>query len=155
MPNWVFNTLDIFGSKEDLDKLQATVGKPNHIKWLDLVKDDTGFSKVAMEGMEENEFSFRNIIPSPDTDEYFLDQDSPNNWYRWNVDNWDTKWNAVEVHCTRFNDDNIVYQFATAWSEPLPVIEKLHEMFPQVKIVWSFDEEFDSFAGHIVYDPID
>jgi hypothetical protein len=67
-------------------------------------------------------------------------------WYDWSVANWGTKWNAYE---TQHNDH---LQFDTAWSAPLPVIEKLVAMFPEETIEhkWA-DEDIGSNYGHRIY----
>ena len=69
-------------------------------------------------------------------------------WYSWSIANWGTKWNAIEPTI----QDNII-EFDTAWSSPLPIIEKLAAKFPQVKIThkWA-DEDIGSNVGMMVYE---
>lgn len=57
-------------------------------------------------------------------------------WYDWSCKNWGTKWNACETYI----DGNTVY-FDTAWSPPLPVIEKLSKLYPENEIEICFAEE--------------
>lgn len=68
-------------------------------------------------------------------------------WYSWSIANWGTKWNAydsIEV------DDKIM--FNTAWSTPLPIIEELSSMFPNVEITLEFaSEDFGHNCGQIVF----
>jgi hypothetical protein len=63
-------------------------------------------------------------------------------WYDWRVTNWGTKWDVVDVEITQsltLHDDeedqepssmNASFSFNcwTAWSPPIPVWDKLHEM---------------------------
>ena len=68
-------------------------------------------------------------------------------WYSWSIANWGTKWNAYSV-----SDDGDTITFDTAWSTPLPVIQKLSEMFPDVRITLKFaDEDFGYNCGEIVF----
>lgn len=66
-------------------------------------------------------------------------------WYEWCIAHWGTKWNACDV-----DDNDLPYSitFQTAWSFPYPVIQKLSEMFPEVKIGFIFaDEDCGSNTG--------
>jgi hypothetical protein len=55
-------------------------------------------------------------------------------WYDWANANWGTKWNCGEfgISCDRAGLLNFV--FDTAWSPPMPVLEKLLEMRPTLRI---------------------
>lgn len=53
--------------------------------------------------------------------------DSPN-WYDWRLDNWGTKWDIYETHCTRIDANTLQLNFLTAWSPPIPVYDKLTDM---------------------------
>ncbi len=53
--------------------------------------------------------------------------DSPN-WYDWRLDNWGTKWDIYETHCTRVDANTLSMTFYTAWSPPIPVFDKLTDM---------------------------
>lgn len=70
-------------------------------------------------------------------------------WYNWCIDNWGTKWNALGTG--KWIDEDTI-TFKTAWSAPLPVIEKLSEMYPDrdVIIKWA-DEDEGANTGEIVY----
>lgn len=70
-------------------------------------------------------------------------------WYNWRIDNWGTKWNALGTG--KWIDDDTI-TFKTAWSAPLPVMEKLSKMYPDRNVVikWA-DEDEGSNTGEIVY----
>ena len=59
-------------------------------------------------------------------------------WYEWRNKNWGTKWGAYDFG----EEHNNYIVFNTAWSCPLPVIDKLTQMYPDVKfeIRWA-DED--------------
>ena len=49
-------------------------------------------------------------------------------WYEWRLDNWGTKWDIYETHCTRIDANTLQLNFLTAWSPPIPVYDKLTDM---------------------------
>jgi hypothetical protein len=55
-------------------------------------------------------------------------------WYEWVLTNWNTKRNAVSAHINSQSDSHIDFTVATISEFPLPVFEKLGEMFPEMKI---------------------
>jgi len=80
-----------------------------------------------------------NIMNTPDTplcqtlipmDEALLDNDAhaDDGWYTWRLQNWGTKWDVYESHCTRFDANTLQLTFYTAWSPPIPVFDKLVDM---------------------------
>ena len=75
-----------------------------------------------IKGDENDQFiDFNKIIPEPEYSTY-------DEWYEWRSKNWLTKWNAHDQEM--INDHSI--SFYTAWSPPIPVIEALSEMFPDI-----------------------
>lgn len=71
-------------------------------------------------------------------------------WYDWRCQNWGTKWNSYEVS---FDEIGRQIGFNTAWSCPVPVIEKLSQVFPDIPFILDYaDEDFGSNAGQIEYD---
>ena len=49
-------------------------------------------------------------------------------WYDWRLDNWGTKWDIYETHCTRIDANTLDLNFYTAWSPPIPIFDKLVDM---------------------------
>jgi hypothetical protein len=68
-------------------------------------------------------------------------------WYDWAIENWGTKWNAYSSE----RKSAIEVWFQTAWSMPLPVVNKLSLMFPEntFRLSWA-DEDTGSNAGDII-----
>ena len=67
-------------------------------------------------------------------DEALLDNDAhaDDGWYTWRLQNWGTKWDVYETHCTRMYANTLALNFYTAWSPPIPVYDKLVDMGFQV-----------------------
>lgn len=109
MPNHITNRIQFSGKREDIDRVLA------------LIKGD-------------NEcIDFEKIIPMPnniyrgDLDQRARALYGKNNWYDWRRTNWGTKWNAYWSSIDNENN-TIILWFDTAWSCPIPVLNKLAEI---------------------------
>ena len=49
-------------------------------------------------------------------------------WYEWRLENWGTKWDVYETHCTRIDANTLNLNFYTAWSPPISIFDKLVDM---------------------------
>ena len=72
-------------------------------------------------------------------------------WYDWAVGNWGTKWNAYGYDNGVEMEDSKL-KFLTAWAAPHPILQKLSEMYPDIKFEheWA-DEDIGSNCGRYVY----
>jgi len=72
-------------------------------------------------------------------------------WYDWATGNWGTKWNAYGYDNGVEMEDGKL-KFLTAWAAPHPVIQKLSEMYPDIKFEheWA-DEDIGNNCGRYVY----
>ena len=88
---------------------------------------------------EEGILSFSKFLPIPEKV----------NSYDWCMENWGTKWDAVNVgRCE--NDGAIEYSFGTAWSPPTFVVKKMCELFPNLKFELRYFEAGVGFNGIFV-----
>tara|TARA_S200002703_G_scaffold91292_1_gene78762 strand:+ start:479 stop:970 length:492 start_codon:yes stop_codon:yes gene_type:complete len=58
----------------------------------------------------------------------FSDNYEVQGWYEWRLENWGTKWDVYETHCTRIDANTLQLYFYTAWSPPIPIFDKLVDM---------------------------
>ena len=68
-------------------------------------------------------------------------------WYTWCIKNWGTKWD-IDAYSEEPSNNEIVYEFDSAWSPPIKAIETLSKLFPsslQFKLVYC--ETGVGFAG--------
>ena len=73
-------------------------------------------------------------------------------WYSWRIANWNTKWNACGYESGLDYSSGNCLHFQTAWSPPVPIIEKLAEQFPGVEFVHSWaNEDLGMSCGRRVY----
>lgn len=136
MPNWCRNDVVVSGDEKDVSKF---------------------INLMTSEGQDFKEgFSFNKIVPQPNN--IFLDNFSDKereecekknipNWYDWNIENWDTKWDASSVSVDCIEVDYVEFSFLTAWGPPIKVINKLKEMFPNLTIYGGYIGEGWEFAG--------
>jgi hypothetical protein len=86
----------------------------------------------------EQDFDFEVIAKTPEGD----------GWYEWRIENWGTKWNPENSTVDRTSDTTMTAWFDTAWSPPIPIIQKLSELFPTLEIMIEFEEEGLEFSGY-------
>ena len=69
-------------------------------------------------------------------------------WYYWAIENWGTKWNAVDTLVDGDLDDFESVEFDVEWCYPEPIVKKLFEENPGCRIgfFWS-DEDYDGDHG--------
>ena len=75
-------------------------------------------------------------------------------WYDWSIENWGTKWNSYGYE--NLNAEDVAKTgtttFDTAWSAPVPVLQKIAEMYPDFEIEhqWA-DEDIGQNCGRMTY----
>lgn len=160
MPNWVYTSINISGSPEEIKKFKDRAGKSAPETY------DTNTNEVVY---SEQPFSFWNFIAPPaeavESGEYFgtsgwengeVKGNTPINWYNWNNDNWNTKWDACEVSLDEDTPTYLTYRFSTAWSPADPIFEVMVREHPELNfdIYWEeeqgFGAELTSLGGELV-----
>lgn len=158
MPNWTFNSLSVSGKKEILADFVSKTLVPCNMS-----------SEEQYD--ESDRFTFNILHPTPkplegdvsplrklegETDEEYKKRMNKNkrlygaeDWYRWRIDNWGTKWDASSTYVQQLDDTNFNVQFNTAWSPPIDWFEKVIPMYPQLEFDLIFDEESLDFCGRM------
>ena len=164
MPNWVYNGLTIEGNPDQVKSLIKQMNKP-FIYSIE-ANGDLAYS-VKQRKFVNPIFSFHNIYsyvdagvsekdyhsqpPSSKTDENWFKFDT-NDWYNFNVREWGTKWDVAVSEDDKYpntnmeeaeNGENYVvhYNFETAWSRPVPALQKLSAQYPTLLFTLSYEEE--------------
>jgi hypothetical protein len=166
MPNWVYNGLTIEGNPEQVKSLMKQMNKP--FVYSITPVGDLSFD-VKQTKYVNPIFSFHNIYSYLDhgvTDEQYHSQpprkDSDtfadwmkfesNDWYNFNNREWGTKWDVAVSEDNKYpdtymeeseNGENYVvyYNFNTAWSRPIPALQKLSAQYPTLLFTLSYEEE--------------
>lgn len=132
MPNHCENHVMIKGNHKDLMSLKEF-----------LVEDSGG-------GI--NLFSANKILPMPkelegstaprkEPDLELIKKYGSDNWYDWCVKNWGTKWGTYDTALLKETPRTLHYVFTTAWSPPFPLLAKLSELYPELRITDRWHEE--------------
>lgn len=130
MPNWIKNRVVFDGTKEDVAKIFAFIAGENAaIDFNSIIPSPIGIDKTVSGRCKEVD----------EKQWMWLLRYGYASWYEWRCDKWGTKWNACEINTEGASDDFI--EFETAWSAPHPVIERLAECFPDVKICHFWADE--------------
>jgi hypothetical protein len=139
MPNWFYFSVTVTGDEKDVEQF---------------VENVKGSEKFETQGLE---FDFNHFIPQPDNlfrgnlsmdKKKELDSQGLPNWYRWNNDNWGTKWNA---NCDFLDSEknHAIYDLQTAWAFPNPVIHKMLDMYPNLDFIITGEEESNAYGVYI------
>ena len=166
MPNWCNNDLSVCGKKKDIQEFEE--------KALDNSKLSMN-KLVPLPEALKNSRSPQTIVPSKSFEKKFVEailkgEDKPitkkisealikkygaDDWYRWQVNNWGTKWDIegelanTEIYGKKKNMKALYFTFDSAWSPPSDYIHKLIEMFPKLEFHLEFNEPGCAFKGEI------
>jgi hypothetical protein len=136
MPNWCYTSCKLTGPEADIERFKQAC------LYVDPKPDG------------DNGINFQRIIPEPDhvlrsieaseaRDEAFMRvskgediavPQEDNTWHDWRCENWGTKWRPRESHYY-VEDGRHKLCLTTAWSPPIPVLERIVSMFPTLAFV--------------------
>lgn len=113
----------------------------NHMKWM---MDRLHLSIAELEGqikkwIDEKKIDLelgQRIINNR------LNHDGCGDWYEWSIENWGTKWQAINT----ITNNNVI-EFETAWSPCSPVIEALAKKFANLEFEYKYFEPGVCLAG--------
>jgi len=151
MPNHVTNILTIEGPTKRVKEIFAAISpvdptlasKPLPARKAGVVFAAASEEEVARRKVDIHEIDFDKIIPAPKTKAY-----RNQGWYNWNIEHWDTKWNAYSQEKV----DDHTMRFDTAWGAPYAIFRALSEKFPDVTIKVRYaDEDFGQNCGELEY----
>jgi hypothetical protein len=166
MPNWVYNGLTIEGNPDSVKKLMTQMNKP-FVKLHDNWNTETHQMEVKQTTYPNPVFAFHNIYNHTQAGisdlEYLKQPDHSlpleealkfegKHWYDFNVREWGTKWDVAVHSEDKYPDTNmedtangenhvVHYNFNTAWSRPMPALQKLSAQYPDLLFTLSYEEE--------------
>jgi hypothetical protein len=173
MPNWTSNSIYAEGSSEQINEFLETIRGENGvldfnsiIPMPELLKN-TGSGACTIDGQSVKSWyiveraDYANKKPEKTRlftadEEAQLAEIGHRSWYDWSIANWGTKWNAcdpeIDQHAKEKTSVRITY--STAWSEPLPILKKLIDLFPHLALTfeWTHEGEGD-FMHSLSHDP--
>lgn len=157
MPNWVKNRLVVCGTQSQIDSVfSALINDENEVDFnriipmpQSLIVEDGSAGELGLavlsHSLSESDLKKFHSYSQEEQDrcirigEQYIDNIKKygyRSWYRWSIDNWGTKWNATDTCIYRD-----MVEFYTAWSCPIPIFEKLAEMFPDIVLKFCYADE--------------
>lgn len=107
------------------------------------------FNKVMERAFDETESRRKKMYDDGKTYVENLQNYGYSTWYDWCIENWGTKWNSYDNEA----EGKDCIKFSTAWSDPEPIIRKLAEMYPEMKIEhWWADEDTGNNTGYRIFE---
>ena len=100
---------------------------PNHCKnILVITSDNAGLLQSLMNELKQAdsyEVDFLSkLVPFTEETNYVWD-------YDWCVENWGTKWDIFDIVHASLEGDTLTVSFSTAWSPPIPAVEKAADTY--------------------------
>lgn len=95
---------------------------------------------TALHEWAGDKFEFSNILPIP------VIKKLATEILDWCTVNWGTKWDAHEMQ-NDWGDTFVNLFFLTAWAPPKGIYKTIVKKFPNLKIVWDYDEPGEGIHG--------
>lgn len=99
---------------------------------------------------DDSFLSFSKSVPKPEEED---------DWYNWNIKNWGTKWDAIDVDLNNVSEDEfsleytneLIYSFTTAWGPALSWLESVAKKYPKLCFENEYSECGMDLYGKRVY----
>lgn len=138
MPNWVSNTLNIYGDEETIAQIKTDVANGDRV--LD-------FNKIIPMPPHSDTFYAEGALGPAEEEKY-----GKNNWYNWSIANWGTKWNSSDAVLSEDESDHLRYCFETAWNPAAPIAKAIAEKYGvRVDLIY-VDEDIGINCGVVELD---
>jgi hypothetical protein len=157
MPNYVYSTITLMGSEGDIEEFKERFMENKKIvatKIIPYPKDLALLDKVNKGYLEDNEERYKPTEEEKRTlmlmgldGKYDITKDGYNQGgYEWCNNNWGSKWGFCNCEIIEDNEENLIVRFETAWSPIVPLITKISELLPNLRVEYSGEEESGDFA---------
>lgn len=171
MPNWVHNTLTVYGTDNELyeftkkitDEYQAydlTLFKPmpeilkgTESPWADTPEPHPNWATLLANGEIDQDWHDTLCKSRRENHEAGVKafrETGYHTWYDWCVANWGVKWPPSDVWVVK-NVDSLEIKFTSPWSPPVKLIETIAQKNHHLSFVLSFTEEADQYMGAILF----
>lgn len=154
MPNYVYSTLSLSGSAEDIKNFREKFEEEGKLRATNVIPYPKEFDLLDKKGrkekltpIEERELTLIGLEGKYNTNRDGFNQGG----YDWCCINWGTKWGFCDCSVDEEEDDFLSYGFETAWSPITPVIFEMSRQFPNVEFTYFCDEEGGAFRFEEIY----
>ena len=156
MPNYIQSIITISGTKESVERVKNRILVTE--EYINEIKERNN-------GLAENfripertigTLTFNRLIPIPTNifqGDLSVEEEKKygeeNCWYRWQINNWGTKWDACEVEIQMYDDDVMGIMFQTAWNAPLPYMQEFAKVCVEEGCEMSGKFSDEDFGGNM------
>lgn len=159
MPNWCFNRVQVSGAKDVLAAfVDAVEGDEDAFSFErvcptppPLVEIVSGLNRInGVVCHRWRQAGSREVACSPEELAALEKAHGATDAMEWRRRHWGCKWDASEVEIEGDPTLGYVqYTFETPWGPPEPVCHALRERFPELDLVWFYDEPNMQAAGYL------
>ena len=129
MPNWCWNTIEVFDTQED---------HPNRDRFYSPEDLDVHVVTPLQKHLPMSEYH--------KTHEGYND-----GGYEWCIITWGTKWPENDLEIIQNDLSCMEISFESAWAPPIEGYQSISKLFPQLYFLHFWQEEGMCFAGSAVY----
>ena len=163
MPNWCVNKLSITGPARHIAALKKVGIDFEHV--LPYPKRFLDQDELAQRAREEYQAFVERQKNAPPGEEARAEAVimglAIRNWndlprdgfnsggYEWCVNNWGTKWPPSDLVLLKNSPTHLLYQFETAWSPPVPVVEAYSKKYPELTFKLRYYEAGMGYQGRL------
>ena len=165
MPNHCHNRVTIYGSGNDTEETREQIAKLKEIfegeSIFTQIIPEPDWANTPLMSSEVKRYTFSEPKGKVGELPQYVDgafgkslrfQSSgqlDDRWYDWRLANWDTKWDAYDVHIVDDDPDQLEVEFETAWSPPEAICHQIREDYPDLSVSWFYDEPGCEIAGYL------
>ena len=105
---------------------------------LEVWGDEKELKEFKEKTIKEDVFHMGELLPNTG---------NPDNQYDFNVTNYGTKWDNMEIDHIAGDEEQLQIIFMSAWSPPSEFIENIYKKFPKLYFKLKYDEPGMGFLG--------
>ena len=105
---------------------------------LEVWGDEKELKEFKEKTIKEDVFHMGELLPNTG---------NPDNQYDFNVTNYGTKWDDMEIDHIVGDEEQLQVMFMSAWSPPSEFIENIYKKFPKLHFKLKYDEPGMGFFG--------
>jgi len=167
MPNWCKNRVTVLGEPGELQRFKKFVcnGEKSfnfgvirpmpeallHVRSpVQIVDTEEEAQKIIQE--QEDNYLTSSYPITKETQAKFCQEYGADNWYDWRIQNWGVKWDCSDVilnEGTFGQYHELEYNFDTPWGPPQEIHTVLVDEFPNLRIIWFWDEPCVGGIGYL------
>lgn len=142
MPNWCFNSLEVYKNEDGQKLIDAFAGGKPFETLMPCPKELQITAGFFGEGTEEQKKM--DELYASNKEKYGFAH-----WYDWCWAKWGVKWDARDIDIDDHPESKTVsIRFETPWNDPEGFFEHVTEILPNAIFVNEFSEEGCSFEGY-------